>query len=35
VQSVDAIKSDLEPRLQALHRIADEVYALWIRGLAG
>jgi GMP synthase-like glutamine amidotransferase len=34
VQPVDAIKSDLEPRLQALHRIADEVYALWIRGLA-
>jgi GMP synthase-like glutamine amidotransferase len=34
VQSADAIKSDLEPRLQALHRIADEVYALWIRGLA-
>jgi GMP synthase-like glutamine amidotransferase len=34
VQSVDAIKCDLEPRLQALHRIADEVYALWIRGLA-
>jgi len=35
VQSVAAIKCDLEPRLQALHRIADEVYALWIRGLAG
>jgi len=34
VQSVDAIKSALEPRLQALHLIADEVYALWIRGLA-
>ena len=34
VQSVAAIKSGLEPRLEALHRIADEVYALWIRGLA-
>ena len=34
VQSVDAIKLDLAPRLQALHRIADEVYALWIRGLS-
>jgi len=35
VQPVDAIKSGLGLRLQALHRIADEVYALWIRGLAG
>ncbi len=34
VQSVDAIKCDLEPRLQALHRVADEVYAFWLRGLA-
>jgi len=34
VQSVDAIKFELAPRLQALHRIADEVYARWIRGLA-
>jgi len=35
VQSVDAIKSDIAQRLQSLHRIADEVYARWILGLAG
>ena len=35
VQPVNAIKSGVEPRLQALHQIADGVYAQWIRGLAG
>ena len=34
VQSVAAIRSGVEPRLQALHQIADVVYAQWIRGLA-
>jgi len=34
VQPVDAIKSGLEPRLHALHQVADGVYARWIRGLA-
>ena len=33
VQPVDAIKFDLEPRLQALHYVADGVYARWLRGL--
>ena len=33
VQSVAAIKADLEPRLQALHQVADGVYARWIEGL--
>jgi len=33
VQSVAAIKSDLDARLEALHRIADQVYAHWIEGL--
>ena len=35
VQSVAAIKTDLEQRLKALHRVADGVYARWIEGLAG
>ena len=35
VQSVAAIKSGVEPRLKALHQVADCVYAQWIRGLAG
>jgi hypothetical protein len=35
VQSVTAIKTGLEQRLQALHRVADGVYARWIRGLSG
>ena len=35
VQTVDAIKTDLESRMQTLHRIADGVYARWIRGLRG
>lgn len=33
VQSVAAIKADLIQRLQALHRVADGVYARWIEGL--
>ncbi len=33
VQPVTAIKANLEARLQALHRVADGVYAQWIRGL--
>jgi GMP synthase-like glutamine amidotransferase len=33
VQSVMAIKADLDRRLQALHRVADGVYARWIEGL--
>jgi GMP synthase-like glutamine amidotransferase len=33
VQSVMAIKTDLDRRLQALHRVADGVYARWIDGL--
>lgn len=33
VQSVAAIKTDLDARLEALHRIADQVYAHWIEGL--
>jgi GMP synthase-like glutamine amidotransferase len=35
VQSVTAIKTGLEQRLRALHRVADGVYARWISGLAG
>jgi GMP synthase-like glutamine amidotransferase len=35
VQPIAAIKTGLEQRLQALHRVADGVYARWIRGLAG
>lgn len=33
VQSVAAIKSDLEQRLKGLHRVANAVYARWIEGL--
>jgi GMP synthase-like glutamine amidotransferase len=33
VQSVTAIKANLDRRLQALHRVADGVYARWIEGL--
>ena len=33
VQSVTAIKANLDVRLQALHRVADGVYARWIGGL--
>jgi GMP synthase-like glutamine amidotransferase len=33
VQSVAAIKTDLDARLEALHRVADQVYAHWIEGL--
>lgn len=34
VQSVTAIKAKLDRRLQALHRVADGVYARWIRSLS-
>jgi GMP synthase-like glutamine amidotransferase len=34
VQSVTAIKANLDVRLQALHRVADGVYARWIRSLS-
>ena len=34
VQSIAAIKADLAPRLAAMHRIADGLYARWLRGLA-
>lgn len=33
VQSVDAILAELTPRLDALHRVADRVYAHWVQGL--
>jgi GMP synthase-like glutamine amidotransferase len=33
VQTVETIKADLEPRLQALHSVADGVYAGWINRL--
>ena len=33
VQSVAAIKTDLKTRLDALHAVADGVYARWIEGL--
>ena len=33
VQPVDAIKADLEQRLERLHRVADGVYARWMEGL--
>lgn len=33
VQSVDTILADLTPRLAALHRVADRVYAHWVQGL--
>jgi GMP synthase-like glutamine amidotransferase len=35
VVSVEAILADLEPRLEALHQVADSVYARWVRGLVG
>lgn len=34
VQSVDAILTDLRPRIQALHAVADQVYDRWAQGLA-
>ena len=34
VQTVEAIKTDLERRLAALHRAADGVYKRWISGLS-
>ena len=34
VQTVEAIKADLEQRLAALHRVADGVYKRWISGLS-
>ena len=34
VQTVEAIKTDLERRLAALHRVADGVYKRWISGLS-
>jgi GMP synthase-like glutamine amidotransferase len=33
VQPVDEILADLEPRLEALHRVADRVYGRWVQGL--
>ncbi|HTS55001.1 MAG TPA: type 1 glutamine amidotransferase [Burkholderiales bacterium] len=33
VQSVDQILTDLEPRLAALHRVADRVYGRWSQAL--
>jgi hypothetical protein len=33
VQSVEAILQDLEPRVQALHEVADHVYERWCEGL--
>jgi len=33
VQTVDAIKSDMNVRLEEMHRIADGVYARWMQGL--
>ena len=33
VQSAAAILADLTPRLDALHRVADRIYARWIQGL--
>jgi GMP synthase-like glutamine amidotransferase len=34
VQPVEEILSDLDRRVESLHRVADRVYARWIRGLA-
>ena len=34
IMSMEAILADLEPRLEALHQVADSVYARWVRGLA-
>jgi len=33
VQPVDAILTDLKPRLDALHSVADRVYRRWLEGL--
>jgi len=33
VQPVEAILQDLEARVQALHEVADHIYARWARGL--
>jgi GMP synthase-like glutamine amidotransferase len=33
VQPVEAILTDLKPRLDALHNVADRVYARWLEGL--
>jgi GMP synthase-like glutamine amidotransferase len=33
VMEVQAIKADLNSRVEALHRVADKVYARWIQGL--
>ena len=33
VQSVDAILADLAPKIDALHSVADRVYARWLQGL--
>jgi GMP synthase-like glutamine amidotransferase len=35
VQPVDAILTDLKPRLDALHSVADCVYGHWLQGLRG
>ena len=33
VQSVDTILADLAPKIDALHSVADRVYARWLQGL--
>jgi hypothetical protein len=33
VQRPDAMRENLEARLEALHAVADRVYARWIEGL--
>jgi hypothetical protein len=33
VQSVEAMKTDLPERTEALHRLADKIYSRWIQGL--
>lgn len=33
VMEVQAIQFDLKPRVEALHRVADKVYARWVQGL--
>ena len=33
VQSVDAILANLQPRIEALHAVADSVYDRWVQGL--
>jgi hypothetical protein len=35
VQPVEAILTDLRPRLDALHSVADRVYSRWVEGLRG